>query len=256
MTPPTPQTRRPRSLLFAALLITAVLMSVLAAALASGLIFDTADKDTAPTPTPVIGTDFAPDAVTDRAFPSLTYGIHAFLWWNPTIRTIDLDNIRLMAFSHVKQRFSWANMEPVQGQWDWDEADSVVHQAECRGLDLIARLDGPPEWAITAPQDATDPPVDVAAWGEFCGTLAERFAGRIAGYQVWNEPNLDREWLGYPPNAEGYVEMLAACATAIHAADPNAVVISAGLAPTGDWLPTAIPDMDYLRFMYDAGAAD
>ncbi len=96
MTSSTPQTPRRRNVLFAALLITAVLMSVLAAALASGMIFDTASEATGPTPTPVIGTGFAPNAVTDPAFPSLTYGIHAFLWWNPTIRTIDLDNIRLI----------------------------------------------------------------------------------------------------------------------------------------------------------------
>jgi hypothetical protein len=33
------------------------------------------------------------------------------------------------------------------------------------------------------------------------------------------------------------------------------VIISAGLAPTGTWFPDAIPDVDYLRMMYAAGAA-
>jgi hypothetical protein len=45
------------------------------------------------------------------------------------------------------------------------------------------------------------------------------------------------------------------CYENIKAADPAAVVISAGLAPTGVTLPEAIPDTAYLQAMYDAGAA-
>jgi hypothetical protein len=146
--------------------------------------------------------------VTDRAFPSLTYGIHAFLWWNPAMRTLDLDNIRLINFTHIKQRFSWVNMEPRRGEWDWSKADEVVDEVEHRGLELVARLDGPPEWAVKTSSDPADPPIDLAAWGTFCGELAARYQGRIAGYQVWNEPNLRREWLENPPNAEGYVKLL------------------------------------------------
>ena len=58
-----------------------------------------------------------------------------------------------------------------------------------------------------------------------------------------------------PPDAAGYAALLRPCAEAIRAADPEAIVISAGLAPTGTWLPEAIPDTDYLRMMYDAGRA-
>lgn len=254
-TPPKTPDKRRRDRVFVALLAGVVVIVALTAALASGLVFDDVAGTLHPTATPPIPTDLAPDAVTERAFPSLTYGIHAFLWWNPTMRTIDLDNIRLMAFTHVKQRFSWANIEPLQGEWHWAQADEVVRQAECRGLELVARVDGPPDWAVTTPQRPTDPIVDLDEWGAFCGTLAERYRGRIAGYQVWNEPNLNREWGGHPPNAEAYVDLLAVCSDAIRAADPDAVVISTGLAPTGTWLPDAIPDVDYLRMMYGAGAS-
>ncbi|MBN2306276.1 MAG: cellulase family glycosylhydrolase [Anaerolineae bacterium] len=208
-----------------------------------------------PSPTPRIPTDLAPDAVVDPPFVSLTYGIHAFLWWNESIRTFDLDNIRLMRFSHVKQRFSWQDIQPFEDEWHWDRADGVVNEVEYRGLELVARLDGPPDWAITDPGDPGIPPVNLDAWATYCGTLAARYQGRIAAYQVWNEPNLRREWLGAAPNAAGYVQLLAACSDAIRTADPNAVIISAGLAPTGTWLPDAIPDTDYLRLMYDAGAS-
>lgn len=231
-----------------------VVIVAVTAALASGMVFEN-PHTYEPTATPRIPINLAPEAVTEQAFPSLTYGIHAFLWWNPTMRTIDLENIRLMAFSHIKQRFSWANMEPAQGEWHWAQADAVVEQTECRGMEIVARLDGPPDWAIKTPQVAADPIIDLEAWGNFCGALAARYQGRISAYQVWNEPNLNREWGGHPPNAEAYVDLLAVCSRAIREADPGATVISAGLAPTGNWLPEAIPDIDYLRMMYDAGAS-
>jgi hypothetical protein len=216
---------------------------------------DNGTAPTTPTPTPPIPHDLAPEAITDRPFPSLTYGVHAFLWWNESMRTLDLDNIRLMKFSHVKQRFSWRDVEPQRDEWHWDKADGVVAEVDYRGLELVARLDGPPDWAIVHEDDPTTPPIDLAAWGQFCGTVAGRYQGQIAAYQVWNEPNLNREWLGKPPNAAAYVKLLATCSEAIRAADPEAIVISAGLAPTGNQLPDAIPDVDYLRMLYAAGAA-
>ncbi|WP_119068738.1 beta-galactosidase [Aggregatilinea lenta] len=207
-----------------------------------------------PLPTPY---DLAPDAVTDPAFPSLTYGIQAFLWWNGTTRPYDLDAMRLMNFTHVKQIFAWADVEPVDDEWHWQQADAVVAEAQCRGRQIVARLDHAPEWAAAAPgDDPAAPPVNLDAWGEFCGTLAARYKGQIAAYQVWNEPNLDREWGGRSPNAEGYVSLLKTCSQAIHTADPDAIIISAGLAPTGTVSSAVTPDMIYLRQMYDAGASE
>jgi hypothetical protein len=49
--------------------------------------------------------------------------------------------------------------------------------------------------------------------------------------------------------------LLKVCYNGIKAADPDAMVISAGLAPTGIDLPDAIPDDRFLREMYAAGAA-
>ncbi len=242
----------------AALMIAVLAAAALAALVIAGLPIDRSQPAPVPSATPPIPTDLAPDAVTERAFPSLTYGVHAFLWWNETMRTLDLENIKLAQFTHIKQRFSWVDIEPEPGVWHWEQADGVVNEVERRDLSLIARLDGPPDWAqvAVAPDNPSLPPIRLDAWGEYCGALAERYRGRIVAYQVWNEPNLSREWLNHPPNAGGYVKLLRACAEAIRANDPEAIIISAGLAPTGDWLPTAIPDTDYLRMMYAAGAAD
>jgi len=213
------------------------------------------DEPPAPGTPPPIPTDLAPDAVTDPPFPSLTYGIHTFLWWNPTARTFDLDMVKLMNFTHVKQRFAWLDIEPAQGEWHWQQADAVVDEVEDRGLAVVARIDGAPDWAVRPLDAPDDAPIDLDAWAEYCGAVAGRYQGRIAGYQVWNEPNLRVEWYDHTPDAAGYVKLLRACSEAIRAADPDAIVISAGLAPTGGPMPDAMPDVDYLRAMYAAGAS-
>ena len=86
--------------------------------------------------------------------------------------------------------------------------------------------------------------------------MANRYKGRVHAWQIWNEPNLHREWGELTPDAAGYVELLAGCYEAIKANDPDAIVISAGLAPTGTLSPEVIPDDQYLREIYAAGGAD
>src|SRR5690606_12892776 len=238
----------PRRARRAALLIAAVAVITLAASIAVvWQITRSDDEPPAPTTTPPVPADLAPDAVTDPPFPSLTYGIHTFLWWDETARTFDLDMVKLMNFTHVKQRFAWLDIEPAPGEWHWEQADAVVDEVENRGLEVVARIDGAPDWAIRPLDAPDDAPIDLEAWAEYCSA--------VAGYQVWSEPDLRVEWYGNTPNAAGYVKLLRACSDAIRAADPDAIIITAGLAPTGGPMPDAMPDVDYLRAMYAAGAS-
>lgn len=212
-------------------------------------------------------------AVTEPPFTALTYGIQAFLWYDEGgawggWAGVHLDWVRLMVFSHVKQTFAWRLIEPERGVWDWARADAIIDEIAARGLKVIARLGDTPEWAhpgtpISRAGDGESdtgvidaPPDDAADFGRFCGAMASRYAGRIAAYQVWNEPNLAREWGGRRPDAAGYVRLLVACSEAIRAADPAAIVISAGLAPTGVDDDRATPDDRYLQAMYDADFQD
>lgn len=202
---------------------------------------------------------FRAAAVTDAPFTSLTYAVHTFLWWDEHQANIHLDWARLMVFSHVKQVFAWEDIEVERGRWDFARADEILDGVEARGLKLVARLSDAPEWAHPAIEGEKDvdyidaPPADFADYAAYCGAVAERYRGRIAAYQIWNEPNLAREWGNRPPNAAEYVQLLEACSTAIRAADPEAIVISAGLAPTGTCCEIARPDDVYLREMYAAG---
>jgi hypothetical protein len=190
------------------------------------------------------------------------YGIQTFLWWNVDNKTAwrDADLVKGLGFGWMKEQFSWSAISGSRGGYDWFRTDWIVKLAEQRGLKLLVRLDKAPFWALANVGDAATyidtPPRDPALMGEFCGALASRYAGRIAAYEVWNEPNLAREWGGQAPDPAAYVALLKACYTAIKAADPKAIVISAGLAPT-TWDDPAVsmPDEDFYHGLYAAGGA-
>jgi len=210
--------------------------------------------------------DFAAAAIKTRPFPSLTYSIQGFFWWDSGQTGVQMDWVKMMSFSHIKQTFAWRDLEADKGVWDFSQSDRILAEAERRGLHTIARLGQTPDWVSgrdtqTAAQlsetaDDDMPPLssdNMAAWTHYCGTVASHCIGRIAAYQIWNEPNLSREWGGQRPDAAGYVRVLAACSSAIRAADPAAILISAGLAPTGTNDDGATPDDVYLDAMYQVG---
>jgi len=212
-------------------------------------------------PSPTVATA-APTATANagwRVFESPEYGVQAFMWWRPDLAVRDLQLIRDMGFGWVKQGFAWRDIETnVKGEYDWWKADTIVQQVEDAQLELIVRLDHQPFWAQANPETPLNnaPPADPQDFADFCGEAALRYEGRIAAYQVWNEPNLTREWGNETPDAAAYTELLRVCYEAIKAADPQAIVVSAGLAPTGQTPPIAVPDTEFLQGMYDAGAAD
>jgi len=75
---------------------------------------------------------------------------------------------------------------------------------------------------------------NLAAFGASMTQLAQSQAGYVDAYEIGNEPNLDASYgWAAPPNAADYAALLCTAYTHIKAADPQAKVISAGLAPTG-----------------------
>ncbi|GAB4470650.1 MAG: hypothetical protein Kow00124_07010 [Anaerolineae bacterium] len=211
-------------------------------------------------------TESAPDPAPDpyaaeqveALVPSPSPAIHVSIWWDPQIAHRDLTLVQEMGFHWIKQKFPWREIQGAgPGEYDWYRTDRIVESAEAFGLNLIVRLDHQPFWSQPdggAVPLNNAPPADLTDFEDFCFAVADRYQGRIKAYQVWNEPNLAREWGEQPPSPEGYVELLAHCARGIRRGDPEAIVISAGLAPTGTGLPVAMPDTEFLRRMYEAGA--
>jgi hypothetical protein len=173
-----------------------------------------------------------------------------------TIRADDrsLSLIRDSGCSFVVQLFDWSQIEPLPGEYFWEYPDSVIRACEHYGLDLVVRLDDPPDWALSS--DVHDRPIDMDAYAEFVARVTERFVGRVEAYVVWNEPNLAREWGGQAPDPGGYVKLLRVAYSAVKERDPQALVISAGLAPTNRLDTIAMDDRIFLEGMYEAGARE
>jgi hypothetical protein len=240
---------RSRRLFLAFVLIATSSLSVAAWLLSQdGLLSLATPTDRDPTPT-----SWPPPSM-----ESPEYGMQAFMWWREEVAIRDLQLICDAGFGWVKQRVAWRDVEGAgKGLFEWEWTDRIVRRAEEAGVDVLFRLDGEPAWAVPARgvRSSNGPPEDPQDFGDFCHALAERYRGRVHAYEVWNEPNLAREWGGFTPSPQEYVQLLRACYVGIKTADPGALVISAGLAPTGTGPPGAMPDTEFLIGMYEAGGA-
>ncbi len=79
------------------------------------------------------------------------------------------------------------------------------------------------------------------------------------GVEVWNEPNIDREWPAGSINPASYVDLLRVSYNAVKAANPNTLVISGAPAPTGYFggcTGAGCDDNYYIQGMFAAGAAN
>jgi hypothetical protein len=180
------------------------------------------------------------------------YGMQAFLWYRPEVASRDMGMIKDAGFGWVKQGIGWRDVEGAgKGLFDWSRVDWIVAECNKLGLDLLVRVDHQPQWS-GGNFPTNGPPDNYADLGDFLYAIASRYKGRIRAYQIWNEPNLAREWGGRAPNPAQYASLLKEAYRRIKQADPNAMVISAGLSPTGTYSPEATPDDVYLEQMYQA----
>ena len=177
------------------------------------------------------------------------YGIQSFLWWRPEVADRDLNLVKDAGFGWVKQYFAWQDIEGAKkGSYDWERADRIVDEANKRGLKLLVRIGMDPDRAFWA----GDAPDNTGHFSDFAAQVANRYKGRIQAYQVWNEPNLAREWGKKRPDPAAYPRMLRTTYNSIKSKDPNAIVVTAGMAPTTEDSDRAMPDLKFYQGIYDA----
>jgi hypothetical protein len=150
----------------------------------------------------------------------------------------------------------WDAIERQPGVFDWAATDAVVAANAAAGLPLLAVLIGTPGWAGSAagapPGGLDRPPImpdgSVGAenpWAGFVHALAARYRGRIAAYEIWNEPNRNDFWSGTPAE---YYRLLSVAMAAVRHADPAATVVFGGL--------DGYRDTAFLEGVLDAAMAD
>jgi hypothetical protein len=132
---------------------------------------------------------------------------------------------------------SWGAMEPAKGQFDWHSLDTWVAQSESHHVQLDYVFLNTPQWASTRPQEpcpgkrfgcaAPPNPDDFAA---FVTALVTRYRGRIASYELWNEPNGSGFWTGSPKDM---ASLAARVYPIIKSIDPAAIVTTPAVSSSG-----------------------
>ncbi|MBA3531154.1 MAG: O-antigen ligase family protein, partial [Ardenticatenales bacterium] len=170
-----------------------------------------------------------------------------------------LEAAEALGIGWLRQELPWDAIEPTRGEYEWEPWDRVIEAASERGFRLILVLNRTPAWARARGEQNNPlaPPAETEDFLRFTRAAAERYGKQVLGWQVWDEPNLMPHW-GTEVIIEPaqYAAFLAATAPVLRAADPGAIVATAGLAPTGEPGGFNMSEFYFLQGLYEAGAAD
>lgn len=117
--------------------------------------------------------------------------------------------------------FLWQAVEPAQGQYAWEHADQYVNAANEAGMDVLAVLGNPPNWASTRPPVSAIPAQgypssyqyiadryvsqDILSqngvpgagddWADYVYRTMKRYAGKVKYFEIGNEANFHPPYL-------------------------------------------------------------
>ncbi|MCM5681426.1 hypothetical protein M8A51_18010 [Schlegelella sp. S2-27] len=137
---------------------------------------------------------------------------------------------------------TWRDLEPRNNEWTFTgtepggkRLDMMVTYIKRNdpGAAILYTLGQTPQWASSTPgahglygDGAAGAPVRMEDWRDYVRTLAQRYAGKIQYWELWNEPD-------YAPHYNGtmaqMVEMARIAKEELKAADPNNKLVSPGV---------------------------
>jgi len=188
-----------------------------------------------------------PAAAAQAATPGVNVG------GAPTADTIDAalatgaKTVRIFALwkdfePHAHGEYPSADVNQVNLQNTFDQAITKLNAAGAKPLFVVTEA---PPWA-NGSSDVNVPPSNPADFGDFLKRFAahNKVVGKVAGYEVWNEPDENGFW--HPaPNPTQYTALLRAAYAGIKAGDPVATVLAG---------PTTGNNYGWLDNLYTAGA--
>jgi hypothetical protein len=138
----------------------------------------------------------------------------------------------------------WPDLEPAPGArspyWlgQYDQLLAALPKDDRVIVDFVDT----PSWE-SGSTAANAPPANPADYARILHFVAQRWAGKVAAYEIWNEEDASLWWAGAPDPA-AYTRLLQAAYPAVKSADPSAKVVLGGL--TGN-------DYNFLAGVYQAG---
>lgn len=156
----------------------------------------------------------------------------------------------------IKVQVAWELIQAnnrEQFDSEFQQLELYLQDADSRGFNVLISVAKAPDWARDTLEEDGPPrsPADLAYFLTFF-LNRNNLGDRIDAIEVWNEPNLAREWRGRPLNGADYMEYFDAAYQAIRAYSPDIAIITAAPAPTGS-SDVSVDDRDFLRQMYRGG---
>lgn len=149
---------------------------------------------------------------------------------------ITLDLAKRAGLSWIRTGFLWRDLEKKQGSFDWTRFDRTVAAVKKQHLGLVATLAIIPDWASSDPLGRLGKrhksgriPV-LEAWEKYIHAMVKRYSDYCRYWEIWNEPNLVSYWKPSPDSYE-YFQLLNAAYRQAKLADPQSIVLTAGLVP-------------------------
>jgi hypothetical protein len=163
--------------------------------------------------------------------------------------------------------FPWSLIQKA-GPTDWSIGyftDQQVAQEAARGIQIVGLATYTPQWATSTPE--TPRPTNVPAnlylpfddpqnyWGQFMFRLAQRYAGQISTWVIWNEPDMYSDAVAYTWDGtiSDFYQLVKVASQAVKKANPDAKIALPGL--TYWWDKEAGRPLYLARFL-EAAAQD
>jgi hypothetical protein len=163
---------------------------------------------------------FSSGSVANSAFgfdirnPLVSWPKEPFTWWRLWDAGVD-----------------WSRVEPAPNQFDFTLMDKYVALAQEHDVKIIYVISNTPQWAATdanatgtvGTPGGISPPRNMQDWQNYVSTVATRYKGKIAAYEVWNEADLPGYWNG---TMQQMVQLCQIAHDTIKKIDPSATVLA------------------------------
>ncbi|GAB1421411.1 cellulase family glycosylhydrolase [Anaerolineales bacterium] len=167
-----------------------------------------------------------------------------------------LNAAKMTKVGWIKLQANWQYLQSNhRDQFDQNFALFQLHvqEAHKQELKVLLSIAKAPTWTRNVNRNFDGPPDNPADLVYFINLLLEKVGPNVDAIEIWNEPNLDREWTGnYPRTGAGYMQLFKPAYEAIRAYSPDITIVTAGLAPVGN-VEGATDDREFLQGMYNAG---
>ena len=215
--------------------------------------------------------------------PGFGFGIHVFQESDAADSLAK--QVARLGVDWVKIDVPWSEIEAEKGIYDFSTLDAIVAAMELTDVNILLNIFAAPAWSRTIyteklnsqMRDYGGPPETMDDFATFLANLTTRYARIVDAYEIWKSPNLLKFWTvpvyeqepemtadgdyGFPDEvllgAQYYLPLLKVAYETIKSHDPQALVVTGGLAPVGfsDGY-NSVDTGTYLQNMLAAGAAE